>query len=68
MAGDRDRLGCRYPPEELVVAGSVESDFRPEIAMDSRLLMTLEVAVAPPQKIGAAPHGARAIASITGGA
>jgi len=29
--------------------------------------MTLEVAVAAPQKIGAAPHGARATAAITSG-
>ena len=35
--------------------------------MNSRLLMTLEVLVAPPQKIGALPHGTRAIALITSG-
>ncbi|HZS36992.1 MAG TPA: DUF3237 domain-containing protein [Polyangia bacterium] len=35
--------------------------------MKSQLLMTLEVAVAAPQKIGAAPHGARATAAITSG-
>src|SRR5216110_693680 len=35
--------------------------------MDSRLLMTLEVEVAPPQKLGSVPHGTRAIAAITGG-
>lgn len=35
--------------------------------MDYSRLMTLEVAVAPPQKIGAAPHGARATAAITSG-
>jgi hypothetical protein len=35
--------------------------------MLSRLLMTLQVAVAPPQRIGAVPHGARVIAPITGG-
>jgi hypothetical protein len=35
--------------------------------MNSTLLMTLEVAVAPPQKIGAAPHGTRATAPITSG-
>jgi hypothetical protein len=35
--------------------------------MISRLLMTLQVIVAPPQKIGAVPHGTRAIAPITGG-
>jgi hypothetical protein len=35
--------------------------------MNSTLLMTLEVNVAPPQKIGAVPHGTRATAPITGG-
>jgi hypothetical protein len=35
--------------------------------MNSTLLMTLEVAVAPPQKIGAVPHGTRATAPITSG-
>jgi hypothetical protein len=29
--------------------------------------MTLEVVVAPPQKLGAVPHGTRVIAPITGG-
>src|SRR5215475_12314954 len=35
--------------------------------MNSRLLMTLQVVVPPPQKVGAVPHGTRAIAPITGG-
>jgi hypothetical protein len=35
--------------------------------MMSRLLMTLQVVVPPPQKLGAVPHGARVIAPITGG-
>jgi hypothetical protein len=35
--------------------------------MNSTLLMMLEVAVAPPQKIGAVPHGTRATAPITSG-
>ena len=35
--------------------------------MQSRLLMTLKVIVASPQKIGAVPHGARVTAPITGG-
>jgi hypothetical protein len=35
--------------------------------MNTRLLMTLTVAVAPPEKIGAVPHGARAIAPISSG-
>src|SRR5579862_3462810 len=35
--------------------------------MDTRLLMTLEVAVAGPQRIGAVPHGTRVTAPITEG-
>src|ERR1041385_3120866 len=35
--------------------------------MNSRLLMTLQVAVVGPQKIGAVPHGARVTAPIASG-
>src|SRR5689334_25341486 len=35
--------------------------------MDSRLLMTLQVAVVGPQKIGAVPHGTRVTAPIASG-
>src|ERR1700729_4211933 len=35
--------------------------------MDSRLLMTLQVAVVGPQKIGAVPHGARVTAPLASG-
>src|SRR6266478_10256378 len=35
--------------------------------MDSRLLMTLQVAVMGVQKVGAVPHGARVTAPITSG-
>ena len=35
--------------------------------MTSRPLMTLQVFVAPPQKLGAVPHGTRVIAPITSG-
>src|SRR5438034_831642 len=35
--------------------------------MDSRRLMTLQVVVGPPQKLGAVPHGTRAIAPIASG-
>src|SRR5215470_12546938 len=35
--------------------------------MASRLLMTLQVVVPPPQKLGAVPHGTRVIAPIAGG-
>ena len=35
--------------------------------MTSRPLMILQVVVPPPQRLGAVPHGTRAIASITSG-
>jgi hypothetical protein len=35
--------------------------------MNSRLLMTLEVVVPPPQRLGSVPRGTRVIAPITGG-
>src|SRR5260370_39430952 len=35
--------------------------------MDSRLLMMLQVVVAPPQKLGCVPRGTRLIAPITSG-
>ena len=35
--------------------------------MASRLLMTLQVVVEPPQKLGAVPHGTRLIAPIASG-
>src|SRR5204863_3182729 len=35
--------------------------------MDSRLLMTMQVAVVGAQKIGAVPHGSRVTAPIAGG-
>jgi len=35
--------------------------------MNTRPLMTLQVSVAAPQNVGAAPHGARRIAPISGG-
>jgi hypothetical protein len=35
--------------------------------MDARLLMTLQVAIAGPQKIGAVPHGTRTTVPIGGG-
>jgi len=35
--------------------------------MNSRLLMTVQVEVGPPERVGTVPHGTRAIAAITGG-
>src|SRR5256884_2760690 len=35
--------------------------------MTSRRLMTLQVVVPPPQRLGVVPHGTRVIAPITGG-
>ena len=38
-----------------------------ETVMKSRPLMTLKIAAAPPQKIGAVPRGVRSIVPVTGG-
>jgi uncharacterized protein DUF3237 len=38
-----------------------------EAAMDSRPLMTVTIAAAPPQKLGTGPHGIRTIVPVTGG-
>jgi hypothetical protein len=38
-----------------------------EAAMNSRLLMTVRIAAAPPQKLGAVPHGIRSIVPVIGG-
>ena len=35
--------------------------------MNSRPLMTVRIAAAPPQKLGAVPHGIRSIVPVTGG-
>jgi Protein of unknown function (DUF3237) len=38
-----------------------------ETAMTSRPLMTVNIAAAPPQKLGTVPHGVRSIVPVTGG-
>jgi hypothetical protein len=38
-----------------------------EIAMNSQPLMTVRITAAPPQKLGAVPHGMRSIVPVTGG-
>lgn len=38
-----------------------------EAAMNSRPLMTVRIAAAPPQKLGTVPHGIRSIVPVTGG-
>ena len=38
-----------------------------QIAMNSRPLMTVRITAAPPQKLGAVPHGTRLIVPVTGG-
>jgi hypothetical protein len=38
-----------------------------ETAMNSRPLMTVRITAAPPQKLGAVPHGIRSIVPVTGG-
>jgi hypothetical protein len=37
------------------------------MVLTSRLLMTLQVVVGPPQRVGDVPHGARVIAPVTSG-
>jgi len=36
-------------------------------AMTSRPLMTVQIAAAPPQKLGTVPHGIRSVVPVTGG-
>src|SRR5258705_5307310 len=36
-------------------------------AMNSRLLMTVRIVAAPPQKLGTVPHGNRTVVPVTGG-
>ena len=48
--------GSRFP----IAKGS-------ETAMNSRPLMTVRFAAAPPQRLGPVPHGARSIVPVTGG-
>src|SRR5262245_500066 len=38
-----------------------------EVGMDSRPLMTVTIAAAPPQQLGTVPHGIRSIVPVTGG-
>ena len=38
-----------------------------QTAMNSRPLMTVRITAAPPQKLGAVPHGTRLIVPVTGG-
>jgi len=56
----------------VMTAGARSADERAPIAtgktaVNSRPLMTVRIAAAPPQKLGAVPHGIRIIVPVTGG-
>jgi hypothetical protein len=56
--------GCAPGPGagvDLPIAG------RTERAMNTRQLMTVRIAAAPPQKLGSVPHGIRSIVPVAGG-
>ena len=50
-----------------VIAGATSALNKREAAMNSRPLMTVRIAAAPPQKLGMVPHGTRSIVPVTGG-
>src|SRR4030095_10138585 len=45
----------------------MHKDIEGEIVMNSRPLMTVRIIAAPPQKLGAVPHGIRSIVPVAGG-
>ena len=55
--------GCAHGP----VATNVATANRREAAMNSRPLMTVRIAAAPPQRLGTAPHGVRSVVPVIGG-
>src|SRR5256885_16207960 len=62
------RRGAGLPRSALSPAAA--PSLRPpprETALHSRPLMTVRIAAAPPQKLGAVPHGIRSIIPVTGG-
>lgn len=58
-------MTCTQPARQAVVVTS-DSEPRGE-GLASRLLMTLQVVVSPPYRLGDVPHGTRVIAPIAGG-
>ena len=65
VAGATSALtGCAYGARAY---DRVRSTNGGETAMNSRPLMTVRIAAAPPQKLGAVSHGVRSIVPVTGG-
>ncbi len=54
-------------PHRATAQDSSASANGKEAAMNSRPLMTVRIAAAPPQKLGAVPHGIRTFVPVTGG-
>jgi uncharacterized protein DUF3237 len=56
--------GCAHGP---AATNGVATANRRETAMNSRPLMTVKIAAAPPQKLGTVPHGVRSVVPVIGG-
>jgi len=56
--------GCAHGP---AAANGFAIEDRRETAMNSRPLMTVRIAAAPPQKLGTVPHGVRSVVPVIGG-
>ena len=53
--------GCAHGP---AAANGIATEDRRETAMNSRPLMTVRIAAAPPQKLGTVPHGVRSVVPV----
>src|SRR5258708_10518366 len=56
--------GCAHGP---AVTNGFATANRRETAMNSRPLMTVRIAAAPPQRLGTVPHGVRSVVPVIGG-
>jgi len=56
--------GCAHGP---AATNGFATANRRETAMNSRLLMTVRIAAAPPQRLGTVPHGVRSVVPVIGG-
>jgi hypothetical protein len=65
VAGAASGLPGAAPP--AAVEGEPAAANGRQTAMNSRPLMTVRISAAPPQKLGAVPHGTRVIVPVTGG-
>jgi hypothetical protein len=57
-------IGCA---QRGVIARPVAVPNKPETTMNSRPLMTVRIVAAPPQRLGAVPHGIRTFVPVSGG-